>query len=107
MELTKGYQLEKFQCCRLSGSSFTEVSQEHIDDVIMSSFHIVGFEISIFCEMDYKLSTCQVSNPSVISIKFYKVSIRNPKKHLGCHHDVASKYLASKIAHFVELNRSY
>ena len=36
------------------------------DDVIMTSFHEFGIEISIFCETGYKLSTCQVSNPSVI-----------------------------------------
>ena len=66
VELTKGYQLEKFQCCTLCGSSFREGLQKHNDGVIMTSFHILGFEISIFCGTDYKLSTCQVSNPSVI-----------------------------------------
>ena len=28
------------QCCRLSGSSFTEGIEKHNDDVIMTSFHI-------------------------------------------------------------------
>ena len=66
VEFTKSYWPEKFQCCRLSGSSFTEGLQEHNDDVIMTSFIILGFEIFIFCEIGYKLSTCQVSNRSVI-----------------------------------------
>ena len=66
VELSKGYQTAKFQCCRLSGSSFKEGLQKHNDDIIMRSFHILSFEISKFCETDYKLSTCQVSNPSVI-----------------------------------------
>ena len=66
VELTKGYQPAKFQCCRLSESSFTEGLQKHHDDVIMTSFNFLGLEISVFCETDYKLSTCQVSNPSVV-----------------------------------------
>ena len=57
-EFTKGYQPAKFQCCRLSGSSFTEGLQKHNDDVIMTSFHIFGFDISTFCETYNKLSTC-------------------------------------------------
>ena len=38
VELTIGYQPAKFQCCRLSGSSFTEGLEKHSDD--MTSFHI-------------------------------------------------------------------
>ena len=55
VELRKGYQPEKFQRCGLSGSNFTEGLQKHNDDVIMRSFHIFGFEISMFCETNYKL----------------------------------------------------
>ena len=66
VDLTKDYQPAKFQCCRLSGSSFTEGLQKHNDDIIMTSFHIFGIRISIFCETDYNLSNCQVSSPSVI-----------------------------------------
>ena len=61
VELTKGYQLEMFQCCRLSSSSFTEGLQKHNDEVIMTLFRILGFEISIFCETDCNLSIFQVS----------------------------------------------
>ena len=60
VELTEGYQPAKFQCRKLSGSSFTEGLQKHYDDVIMTSVHLLGFEIFIFCETNYKLSTCQV-----------------------------------------------
>ena len=42
VEFSKGYQLAKFQCYRLSGSSFTEGLQKHNDDVIMTSFHDFG-----------------------------------------------------------------
>ena len=56
----------KCQCCRLSGSSFTEGLQKRNDDVLMTSFHFLGFRTSVFCETDYKLSTIQVSNHSVI-----------------------------------------
>ena len=41
VEFIKGYQPAKFQCCRLSGSGFTEGLQKHDDDVIMTSFHDV------------------------------------------------------------------
>ena len=79
VEVTKGYQIAKFQCCKFSGSSFTEGLQKHNYDVIMTSRHILGFEISIFCETNYRLSSCQVSNLSVIRIIFYRVDIRHPK----------------------------
>ena len=57
VEFTKSYQPALFQCCRLSGSSFTGRLQKHNDDFIMTLFMILGFEISIFCETGYKLST--------------------------------------------------
>ena len=42
VKLNIGYQPEKFQNCRLSGSSVTKGLGKHNDDVIMTSFHIVG-----------------------------------------------------------------
>ena len=60
VELTKGYQPAKFQYCKLSRSSFSEGLQKDNDDIFL------GFEISICCETDYKLSICQVSNSSII-----------------------------------------
>ena len=44
VELMIGNQSAKFQCCRLSGSSFTEGLGKHNDDISMMSFYI--FEIS-------------------------------------------------------------
>ena len=52
------YFLTKFQLCRLSGSSFTKGFEKH-NDAIMSSFHNFGIRIRIFCQTDYKLSTCK------------------------------------------------
>ena len=46
VDLAKGYQPEKFQCCKLSGSSFTEELQKYNDEVIMTSLH--NFEIRNF-----------------------------------------------------------
>ena len=42
VDLTKGYQPEKFQCCKLSGSSVTEELQKHNADIIVTSLHIFG-----------------------------------------------------------------
>ena len=36
------YQLAKFQFCRLSLASFIDRFIKHNDDVIMTSFHVVG-----------------------------------------------------------------
>ena len=44
VDVSKGYQPEKFKCCRLSGSNFTEGLKEHNDDVIMTSFHTLGIQ---------------------------------------------------------------
>ena len=55
MDLTKGYQPEKFQCCKLYGSSVTEELQKHNADIIMMSLRIFGIEISVFWETTYKL----------------------------------------------------
>ena len=57
VDLTKGYQPEKFQCCKLSGSSFTEELQKYI---------FLALEIFIFCESIYTLSVWQLSSYSVI-----------------------------------------
>ena len=64
--LSKGYQPEKIQCCKLSGTNFYRGITKHNDDIIMMSLHILEFGISIFCETAYMLSSCQVSNSSVI-----------------------------------------
>ena len=43
VEFTKGYHPAKFQCCRFSGVKFYKGITKHNDDVIMTSFHILGF----------------------------------------------------------------
>ena len=44
VEFTKGYHFANSQFYRLSGSSFTEGLQKQNDDVIMTSFHIIGIQ---------------------------------------------------------------
>ena len=66
VEFTKGYQPAEFQFCRLSESSFTDGSQKHNDNVMMTSFHTFVIQNSIFFKTIYKLSTCKVSNSSVV-----------------------------------------
>ena len=90
--------LSACKACKLSGSSFTEGLQKHNDDVIMTSLHIFGIQ---------KLSSYQVSNSSVILIKFYGDCYKTTQKPLWRHYDVTSQYLVLKIVRFVELNRSY
>ena len=68
VELTKGYQpgaisLQSFSSVDCLNPIYTEGLQTHNDDVIVKSFH--SFGIQNF-KTDYRLSTCQVSNPSVI-----------------------------------------
>ena len=60
-----------------------------------------------FCETGYKISTCQVSNPLVIWIKFYRGFYKAPQQPLWRHYDVTSQHFVFKIAHFVELKRGY
>ena len=76
VELTKVYQPAKVQCCRLSESSSTEGLQKHNDDVIMTSFHTLGFKISIFCETDYQPPKFQV--PQLSESNFTEAGIRHP-----------------------------
>ena len=66
MELAKDYKPAKFQCYTLSESSFTQGLQNTMMTSLRRHFMLLEFEVSIFCETDYKLSTCQVSSPSAI-----------------------------------------
>ena len=73
MEFSKGYHPAKFQFCRLSGSSFTEGSQKHNDDVIMTSFHNLGIQnFNILSETGYMQSLKSVSYLNQIYRDFYK-----------------------------------
>ena len=82
VELTKGYQPAKFQCRRLSGSSFTEGLQKHNDDVIMTSFQFWNSKFPCFVKLiiNYQAAKFQVSQLS--ESNFTEVGIRHPKKPL-------------------------
>ena len=108
MDLSKGYQSEKFQCRKLSGSSFTEEFQKYNDYVIFTSLHIFG--IGNFHILGNLLISYQSANFRVLQLSesnFIEVSIRHPKTPLWRHYDVTSQYLVCNIAHFVEISRSY
>ena len=64
--LPKAISLQSFSAV----DSLGQVLQRDYKNTMMTSlsrrFMILGSEIFIFCATGYKLSTCQVSNPSVI-----------------------------------------
>ena len=76
VKLTKGYQPEKFQCCRLSGSSFTEGSQKHNEDVI-SYFWDSKFLYFVKLIISYQPAKFQI--PQLSESNFTEVGIRHPK----------------------------
>ena len=76
VDLTKGYQLAKFQFCRLSGSSFTEGSAKHNDDVI-SYFWDSKFQYFVKLVISYQLPKFQI--PQLFESTFTEVFIRHPE----------------------------
>ena len=91
VDLTKGYQPEKLQCCKLSGSSFTEELQKYNYDVIIMSLHIFGirnFHNFVNLLISYQSAKFQVLQLS--ESNFTEVSIRHPKTRLWRHYDVNS-----------------
>ena len=70
VEFTKGYRPAKFQFCRLSGSSFTEGSQKHNNDVMK-------FQYFIELVISYKPANFQI--PQLFESNFTEVFIRHPK----------------------------
>ena len=83
VELTKGYQPAKFQCCRLSGSSFTEGLQKHNDDIIMTSFHIFGdSKFLYFVKLIISYQPAKFQIPQLSQSNFREVGIRHPKNPL-------------------------
>ena len=103
VEFTNGYQPAKFQLCTLSWSSFTEGSQKHNDDVMMTSFHFWDSKFPYFVKLVISYQPAKFQIPKLFESNFIEVFIRHPKTH----YDIISQYLAFKIANFVELNRSY
>ena len=104
VEFTKGYRPAKFQCCRLSGSSFTEGLQKLNDDVI-SWFWDSKFPNFVKLVISYQPAKFQI--PQLSESNFTEVFIGHPKKPFWRHYDVTSQYLAFKIAKFMELNKRY
>ena len=83
VDLNKGYQPEKFQCCKLSGSSFTEELQKHNDGVIMTSLQIFwDSKPTYFVKLLISYQAAKFQVPQLSESNFTKVSIRDPKKPL-------------------------
>ena len=76
VELTRGYQSAKFQCCRLFGSSFIEGLQKHNDDVI-SYFLNLKFAYFVKLVINYQPAKFQISQLSESNCA--EISIRHPK----------------------------
>ena len=73
VELTKGYQLQKFQYCRLCVTSLTEGLQKHNDDVIMTSFHFI---FHIFVKLIINYQPVKFRIPQLSESNFTEVGIR-------------------------------
>ena len=76
----KGYQPPKLQFCRLSRSSFTEGSQKHNDDVMMTSFQIFWdskFQYFVKLVISYQPAKFKISE--LFESNFKEVFIRHPK----------------------------
>ena len=79
VEFTKEYQPAKFQFCRLSGSSFTDGSQKHNDDVI-SYFWDSKFQY--FVELAISYQPAKFPIPQLFESNFTEVYIGHPKIQL-------------------------
>ena len=79
VDLAKGYQPEKFQCCKLSGSSCTKKLQKHNDDVT-SYFWDSKFPYFVKLLISYRTAKFQV--PQLSESNFTEVSIRHPPLRL-------------------------
>ena len=67
VEHSIGYQPAKFQCCKLSGSSFTERLQKHSDDV--TSQYLV-FKIVHFVELNRRYQLAKFHWPKLSGSTF-------------------------------------
>ena len=82
VEFTKSYQPAKFQCFRLSGSTFTEGLQKHNDDVITTSFHdFVIQNFPYFKKLVISYQPAKLQIPQLSESNFTEVFIRQPKNH--------------------------
>ena len=82
VKLTKGYQPEKFQCYRFSGSSLTEGLQKHNDDIIMTSFHIFyNAKFPYFVKLFISYQPAKFRIPQLSESNCTEVGIRHHKNH--------------------------
>ena len=82
LDLTKGYLPEKFQCCKLSGSSFTEELQKYNDDVIMTSFTFWNSKFSCFVNLLISYQSAKFQVLQLSESNFTEVSIRDSETPL-------------------------
>ena len=87
VEFTKGYQTAEFQCCRLSGSSFTEGLHKHSYDVI-SYFWDSKFPYFVKLVISYQPAKFQI--PQLSESSFTEVGIRHSKTIMSSFYDVIS-----------------
>ena len=92
LKLKIGCKPANFQCCRLSGSSFTQKLEKHNYGVIMMSFRIVGTQICIiciFCETEgyqpakFQISRLSGSNFMEVGRRHKKNTIMKPFHNIG------------------------
>ena len=102
-KLPKAISLQSFS----SVDCFSQFLKKDFKDTVWRHFIILGFEISIFCGTSYRLSSCQVSNPSVIWIKFYRGFHKTPPKTIMTSFWRYFTIFGFNIIYFVELNRRY
>ena len=97
--LPKAISLQSFNAVNCLG----QVLQRDYRYTMMTSFYVILY----FWDLKFLYLwnwLWAINLPSlVIWIKFYRGWYKTPKNY----HDVTSKYLVFKIAHFVEINRSY
>ena len=76
MDLTKEYRPEKFQCWKLSGSSFTEELQKQNDDVIMTSLpYFWDSKFAYFVKLFISYQAAKFQVPQLSESNFTEVSI--------------------------------
>ena len=101
VELTKGYQPAKSQCCRLCGSDFTEGLQK----TMMTSLHVISYfwdsKFSYFVKLIISYHPAKFQIAQLSESNFTEVFIRQLKNH----YDVIMTSLKNtcffKFAHFV------
>ena len=79
MKRTISYQPAKFHCCIFPGSSFTEGFVKHNDDIIMTSFTLLGLKFAYVMKLNigYQPVKFQISEQS--GSNFTEVGIRHQK----------------------------